>query len=70
LCEHGRLDITVNGAEKTVGVTRIHIEEDAGKNIHSTTENASFVDLNRTGVPLIEIVSEPDMRSAEEAVPT
>ncbi len=68
LCEHGRLDITVNGAKKTVGITRIHMEEDAGKNIHSTTENASFVDLNRTGVPLIEIVSEPDMRSAEEAV--
>jgi aspartyl-tRNA(Asn)/glutamyl-tRNA(Gln) amidotransferase subunit B len=68
LCEHGRLDITVNGTEKTVGITRIHMEEDAGKNIHSTTENASFVDLNRTGVPLIEIVSEPDMRSAVEAV--
>ena len=45
-----------------------YVEEDAGKNIHSSTENVSYVDLNRTGVPLIEIVSEPDMRSAEEAV--
>ena len=51
-----------------IGLTRIHMEEDAGKNIHSAAENASFVDLNRAGVPLIEIVSEPDMRSAEEAV--
>jgi len=68
LCEHGRLAITVDGVEKVIGITRIHMEEDAGKNIHSATENASYVDLNRTGVPLIEIVSEPDMRSAEEAV--
>jgi len=68
ICEHGRLAVTVDGAEKVVGITRIHMEEDAGKNIHSATENASYVDLNRTGVPLIEIVSEPDMRSAEEAV--
>ncbi|MDQ7833724.1 MAG: Asp-tRNA(Asn)/Glu-tRNA(Gln) amidotransferase subunit GatB [Desulfovibrionaceae bacterium] len=68
ICEHGHLAVTVDGSEKVVGITRIHMEEDAGKNIHSATENASFVDLNRTGVPLIEIVSEPDMRSAEEAV--
>ncbi|WP_243547055.1 Asp-tRNA(Asn)/Glu-tRNA(Gln) amidotransferase subunit GatB [Pseudodesulfovibrio tunisiensis] len=68
ICEHGRVDIEVNGAEKAVGLTRIHMEEDAGKNIHSAADNASFVDLNRTGVPLIEIVSEPDIRSSEEAV--
>jgi len=68
ICEHGHVDIEVDGARKRVGLTRIHMEEDAGKNIHSAAENASFVDLNRTGVPLIEIVSEPDMRSAEEAV--
>jgi len=68
ICEHGTLAIAVDGAEKIIGITRIHMEEDAGKNIHSATENASYVDLNRTGVPLIEIVSEPDMRSAEEAV--
>jgi len=68
ICEHGHVDIEVDGEKKTIGVTRIHMEEDAGKNIHSAADNASFVDLNRTGVPLIEIVSEPDMRSAEEAV--
>ena len=68
ICEHGRVDIEVGDEKKTIGVTRIHMEEDAGKNIHSAADNASFVDLNRTGVPLIEIVSEPDMRSAEEAV--
>lgn len=68
ICEHGHLDIEVNGDTKRIGVTRIHMEEDAGKSIHSSAENASYVDLNRTGVPLIEIVSEPDMRSADEAV--
>ena len=68
ICEHGHVDIVVDGEKKRIGLTRIHMEEDAGKNIHSAADNASFVDLNRTGVPLIEIVSEPDMRSAEEAV--
>ncbi len=68
IAEHGKVDILVDGQAKTVGVTRIHMEEDAGKNIHSSTDNASYVDLNRACVPLIEIVSEPDMRSAEEAV--
>lgn len=64
ICEHGHLDLE-NG--KRIGITRIHMENDAGKNIHSQTENLSFVDLNRAGTPLVEIVSEPDMRSAEEA---
>lgn len=68
LCEHGHLDIKLGEKVKRIGITRIHIEDDAGKNIHSSTENQSFVDLNRSGTPLIEIVSEPDMRSAEEAV--
>jgi len=68
IAEHGKVDILLGGQVKTIGVTRIHMEEDAGKNIHSSTDNASFVDLNRACVPLIEIVSEPDMRSAEEAV--
>ncbi|MBI9112212.1 Asp-tRNA(Asn)/Glu-tRNA(Gln) amidotransferase subunit GatB [Maridesulfovibrio ferrireducens] len=73
ICEHGHLDIAYEDksgepCKKRIGLTRIHMEEDAGKNIHSAAENASFVDLNRTGVPLIEIVSEPDMRNAEEAV--
>jgi len=68
LAEHGHVDIHLDGLEKRIGITRIHMEEDAGKNIHSQVENVSYVDLNRTGVPLIEIVSEPDMRSADEAV--
>ncbi|WP_077072287.1 Asp-tRNA(Asn)/Glu-tRNA(Gln) amidotransferase subunit GatB [Mailhella massiliensis] len=68
LCEHGWLDITVNGQKRRIGITRIHMEDDAGKNIHPQGENVSYVDLNRAGTPLIEIVSEPDLRSAEEAV--
>lgn len=68
ICERGHVDIVTAKGTKRVGVTRIHMEEDAGKNIHSAHDNASFVDLNRACVPLIEIVSEPDMRSAEEAV--
>ncbi len=69
ICERGHVDIvTEKSGAKRVGVTRIHMEEDAGKNIHSSADNASYVDLNRSCVPLIEIVSEPDMRSPEEAV--
>jgi len=68
ICERGSLDIEVEGTRKTIGITRIHLEEDAGKSIHNAAENQSYVDLNRCGMPLIEIVSEPDMRSAEEVV--
>jgi aspartyl-tRNA(Asn)/glutamyl-tRNA(Gln) amidotransferase subunit B len=68
LAEYGHLDIKVNGQAKRIGITRIHLEEDAGKLIHSETRPVSFVDFNRTGVPLIEIVSEPDLRTPEEAV--
>jgi aspartyl-tRNA(Asn)/glutamyl-tRNA(Gln) amidotransferase subunit B len=68
LAEHGHLDIKVNGNIRRIGITRIHMEEDAGKLIHSESRPVSFVDFNRTGVPLIEIVSEPDMRTPEEAV--
>jgi aspartyl-tRNA(Asn)/glutamyl-tRNA(Gln) amidotransferase subunit B len=68
LAEHGFLNIRVNGTERRIGITRIHLEEDAGKLIHSETRPVSFVDFNRTGVPLIEIVSEPDLRTPEEAV--
>ena len=63
----GHIDVELNGSVKRVGITRIHMEEDAGKLLHDPNETFSRVDLNRTGVPLIEIVSEPDMRSAEEA---
>jgi aspartyl-tRNA(Asn)/glutamyl-tRNA(Gln) amidotransferase subunit B len=67
ICEYGSLVIDVNGVEKRVGIRRIHMEEDAGKNIHDAGGGESLVDLNRAGVPLIEIVSEPDLRSSEEA---
>ena len=69
LCERGYIDITKdNGEQKRIGITRIHIEEDAGKLIHDAFSGDTLVDLNRCSVPLIEIVSEPDMRSAEEAI--
>ncbi|MDP2682436.1 MAG: Asp-tRNA(Asn)/Glu-tRNA(Gln) amidotransferase subunit GatB [Deltaproteobacteria bacterium] len=71
LTQKGYIDIEVNGEKRRIGITRIHMEEDAGKLLHGETfedEGFSFVDLNRAGVPLIEIVSEPDIRTAEEAV--
>ena len=67
LAEHGYVDIEVDGAQKRIGLTRIHMEEDAGKLIHDEQLPVSYVDLNRTGVPLLEIVSEPDLRTPEEA---
>jgi aspartyl-tRNA(Asn)/glutamyl-tRNA(Gln) amidotransferase subunit B len=69
LCVNGGFDVTLkDGTTKHLGITRIHIEEDAGKLVHDTYTGGTLVDLNRAGVPLIEIVSEPDMRSAEDAV--
>lgn len=68
LCRAGRLNIKCSGYEKEIRITRIHMEEDAGKLIHEDSEVSSYVDLNRAGVPLIEIVSEPDISTAEEAV--
>ena len=67
LCEGGRIDFTVEGQPRTVRLTRIHLEEDAGKSVHQTGKATSLVDLNRAGVPLVEVVSEPDLRSAEDA---
>jgi aspartyl-tRNA(Asn)/glutamyl-tRNA(Gln) amidotransferase subunit B len=67
LCENGFVEIVVDDEVKRIGITRIHMEEDAGKNIHEERGDHSFVDLNRTGVPLMEIVSEPDLRSPGEA---
>ncbi len=65
--EHGWIELEINSGKKRIGITRIHMEEDAGKLMHDERNPVSLVDLNRTGVPLIEIVSEPDIRSAEEA---
>lgn len=71
ICLNGHLDIEVNGETRRIRITRIHMEEDAGKLVHSgstiSTSDSSNVDYNRTGVPLLEIVSEPDLRSGEEA---
>ncbi|HOY40528.1 MAG TPA: Asp-tRNA(Asn)/Glu-tRNA(Gln) amidotransferase subunit GatB [Chitinophagales bacterium] len=67
ICTGGFVEIEVNGEKKQLKLTRIHMEEDAGKNNHELDEQYSLVDLNRAGVPLIEIVSEPDIRSSDEA---
>ena len=67
ICTGGYIDLELNGAPKRVRLTRIHMEEDAGKNIHDAHGDASLVDLNRAGVPLLEIVSEPELQTAAEA---
>ncbi len=64
----GHLDIEVDGVSKRIGITRAHLEEDAGKSLHENFHGLTGIDLNRAGTPLLEIVSEPDMRSAKEAV--
>ena len=68
IVEHGSLNIQVDGEEKTIRLTRAHLEEDAGKSLHEDFHGMTGIDLNRAGTPLLEIVSEPDMRSAKEAV--
>jgi aspartyl-tRNA(Asn)/glutamyl-tRNA(Gln) amidotransferase subunit B len=67
IAEHGFIDIEINGGLQRIGITRIHMEEDAGKLGHDPDRPVSMVDFNRTGVPLMEIVSEPDMRAADQA---
>lgn len=70
LAEHGWLEINVEGTRKRIGITRVHMEDDAGKSLHEgfrDTDRYTYVDLNRSGTPLIEIVSEPDLRSPDEA---
>ncbi len=68
ICRNGYVEIETEGGKKKVGIHEIHMEEDAGKLIHDEWENCSLVDYNRSGVPLIEIVSEPDMRSTDEVI--
>ncbi len=67
ICERGHVEILHDGVKRSIGITRIHMEEDAGKNIHDVRTNASLIDLNRAGVGLLEVVSEPDIRSPAEA---
>jgi aspartyl-tRNA(Asn)/glutamyl-tRNA(Gln) amidotransferase subunit B len=70
IAEHGWVDVSLDSAHKRVGITRVHMEDDAGKSIHegfSDSDRYSYVDLNRCGTPLVEIVTEPDMRSSDEA---
>lgn len=67
IVEFGKIEIELDGKSKVIGITRMHMEEDAGKLVHDDHEPTSHVDLNRTGTPLLEIVSEPDLRSPEEA---
>ena len=68
ICRNGKVEIEVNGNKKFIGIHEIHMEEDAGKLVHDEWDDTSLVDFNRSGVPLVEIVSEPDMRSAEEVI--
>ena len=68
ICRDGKVEIEVEGEKKFVRIHEIHMEEDAGKLVHDSFTDTSLVDYNRSGVPLIEIVSEPDMRSAEEVI--
>lgn len=68
ICEHGWIEIAADAGKKRVRIRRAHLEEDAGKNVHETGTSGSLVDLNRAGTPLLEIVTEPDMRSVDEVV--
>lgn len=68
IVEHGQLEIVVGDEVKTINVTRAHMEEDAGKSVHDEFEHYTGIDLNRAGTPLLEVVSEPEMRSAADAV--
>src|SRR3954470_16403039 len=70
IAERGHIDIKIAGEQKRIGITRLHMEEDAGKSLHdgfADSNEFTYIDLNRSGVPLVEIVSEPDMRTPDEA---
>lgn len=68
ICQNGKVEIDVNGEKKYIGIHEIHMEEDAGKLVHDPWDDCTLVDYNRCGVPLLEIVSEPDFRSADEVI--
>ena len=68
VCLGGHVDLTVDGEQKTMRINRIHLEEDAGKLVHDDIERVSLADYNRCGIPLIEIVTEPDFHSAAEVI--
>ena len=68
ICRNGRVEIETPEGKKSIGIHEIHMEEDAGKLVHDEWEDCTLVDFNRSGVPLIEVVSEPDMRSAQEVI--
>lgn len=68
ICRNGKVEIDVNGEKKYIGIHEIHMEEDAGKLVHDPWDDCTLVDYNRCGVPLLEIVSEPDFRSADEVI--
>ena len=68
ICRNGKVEIEVNGEKKHIGIHEIHMEEDAGKLVHDPWDDCTLVDYNRCGVPLLEIVSEPDFRSADEVI--
>ena len=68
ICQNGHIDIEVNGVKKSIRIKEIHMEEDAGKLIHDPWDDCTLVDYNRCGVPLLEIVSEPDFSSGEEVI--
>ena len=68
ICQNGKVEIDVDGVKKNIGIHEIHMEEDAGKLVHDPWDDCTLVDYNRCGVPLLEIVSEPDFRSAEEVL--
>ena len=68
IVDAGQLSIEIDGEEKIIGITRAHLEEDAGKSLHEDFHGMTGIDLNRAGTPLLEIVSEPDLRTAAQAV--